>query len=430
MNSKSVHLIATDPPFNKGRDFHATPDSVAKGAAFPDRWSWQKDVHEAWLDQISDDFPEVMNVIQASRQSYGDDMGAFLCFMAVRLLEMHRILRADGSMYLHCDPTASHYLKQVMDAIFGKRNFRNEIVWCYTGPNNARKQFQRKHDIILFYGMQDWQFYGEQIRVPYKAENPLHLSRGFGDRGEEEVADIQLQLSKGKIPTDWWAEGFLSNVSAWRKELVGFPTQKPLRLYERIIEASSKKGDVVLDPFCGCATTLIAAEKQKRQWVGIDIWKEAHEVVLKRLQGEGLSINGDKGGRLITAGDVAYLTTPPDRTDDSAIAAPVMRVKPKRMEAPDGLTNKQRKAQLVNDYGLVCQGCDREFDFADYLHLDHNIPRSEGGSNNIGNRLLLCPPCNLRKSNTLTLTGLRAENKKNGFMAGQKSQATKPAKQK
>ena len=139
MNSKSVHLIATDPPFNKGRDFHATPDSLADGASFHDRWSWDKDVHEEWVDQITDDWPLVMNVITGSRSSYGDDMGAFLCYMAVRLIAMHRVLRDDGSIYLHCDHTASHYLKELMDAIFGRAQFRNEIVWCYTGPSNTKR---------------------------------------------------------------------------------------------------------------------------------------------------------------------------------------------------------------------------------------------------------------------------------------------------
>ena len=110
MNSKSVHLIATDPPFNKGRDFHATPDSLSDGASFHDRWSWDKDVHEEWVDQITDDWPLMMNVVQGSRNSYGDDMGAFLGYMAVRLTAMRRVLRDDGSIYLHCDPTASHYM--------------------------------------------------------------------------------------------------------------------------------------------------------------------------------------------------------------------------------------------------------------------------------------------------------------------------------
>ena len=107
MNSESVDLIATAPPFNKGRDFHATPDSLAAGAKFQDRWSWERDVNQAWVDQITDDFPNVMNVIQGSRPSYGDDMGAFPCFMGVRLLEMRRVLKPTGSIYLPCDPTAS-----------------------------------------------------------------------------------------------------------------------------------------------------------------------------------------------------------------------------------------------------------------------------------------------------------------------------------
>jgi len=111
MNSESVHLIATDPPFNKNRDFHATPNSLASGSSFQDRWSWDSDVHQDWVDKITDDFPKVMNVIEGSRLSYGDEMGAFLCFMGVRLLEMHRILKPTGSIYLHCDDTAAHYLK-------------------------------------------------------------------------------------------------------------------------------------------------------------------------------------------------------------------------------------------------------------------------------------------------------------------------------
>ena len=142
MNSETVDLIATDPPFNKNKDFHATPDSIAKGASFQDRWSWEKDVHEEWVDKITDDFPNVMNVINGSRNSYGDDMGAFLCFMGVRLLEMHRILKITGSMYLHCDDTAVHYLKELLDAIFGNENFRNEIVWERTrGMSSIKKKF-------------------------------------------------------------------------------------------------------------------------------------------------------------------------------------------------------------------------------------------------------------------------------------------------
>ncbi len=133
LNSATVDLIATDPPFNKGRDFHATPDSLAAGARFQDRWSWERDVHQDWVDQLTDDHPRLMEAIESARYAHSDGMGAYMCFMAVRLLAMHRVLKPTGSIYLHCDPTASHYLKAVMDAIFGWRQFRNEIVWCYAG---------------------------------------------------------------------------------------------------------------------------------------------------------------------------------------------------------------------------------------------------------------------------------------------------------
>ncbi|MYC56539.1 MAG: site-specific DNA-methyltransferase, partial [Chloroflexi bacterium] len=123
MNSESVHLIATDPPFNKNRDFYATPDSLAAGARFKDRWRWDKDVHEEWTDSLIDDWPAVWEVITAARAAYGDDMGAFLCWLGVRLLEMWRILRRDGSIYLHIDHTAHAYVKCLMDAIFGRKNF-------------------------------------------------------------------------------------------------------------------------------------------------------------------------------------------------------------------------------------------------------------------------------------------------------------------
>ena len=123
MDSNSVHLIATDPPFNKSRDFHATPGSLASGASFQDRWSWIEDIHDEWLIEIQRDHPEVWSVMTSTKEVYGDDMAAFLCWMGVRLLEVRRVLREDGSMYLHCDHTASHYLKALMDAIFGRRNF-------------------------------------------------------------------------------------------------------------------------------------------------------------------------------------------------------------------------------------------------------------------------------------------------------------------
>ena len=156
MNSESVDLIATDPPFNKGRDFHATPDSLASGAKFQDRWSWEKDVHQEWVDQITDDHPKLMEAIDSARYAHSDGMGAFMCFMAVRLLAMHRVLKSTGSIYLHCDPTASHYLKAIMDAIFGVSQFRNDIIWRRTASHNFADRFGPIHDNILFYAKPDY----------------------------------------------------------------------------------------------------------------------------------------------------------------------------------------------------------------------------------------------------------------------------------
>ena len=411
MNSESVDLIATDPPFNKGRDFHATPDSLAAGARFQDRWSWERDVHEEWTDQITDDHPKLMEAIESARYAHSDGMGAFMCFMAVRLLAMHRILKPAGSIYLHCDPTASHYLKAVMDAIFGWRNFRNEIVWCYTGPSNTLRWFPRKHDIVLFYAMGEGStFNRDAIRVPYEKLNTQHAEQGGGGGigGRLTSENVSAYIAKGKVPEDYWHERTdgMTPVGRSPTERLGYPTQKPLALYERMIRASSNEGDVVCDPFAGCATTLVVAERLGRQWVGMDIWERAHEVVVDRLQGEtGL------------LGEVHYETALPDRTDDGETAAPFLRVK-QRVKEPDGprWTRAETYAHLLEQNGPRCQGCDRSFDDPRYLELDHNTPRSDGGLNHVSNRILLCGPCNRLKSNTFTLSGLRRENRKRGYM--------------
>ena len=168
INSETVDLIATDPPFNKGRDFHATPDSLAKGARFQDRWRWADDVEQAWVDQIADDWPAVHAVIEAAKITYGEDMAAFLCFLGVRIMAMHRVLKPTGSIYLHIDHTAHAYVKTLMDAVFGKRNFRNGIVWKSRQDkgNLAVKQMVRAHDLILWYAKSEAAAYNIQF-LPY-----------------------------------------------------------------------------------------------------------------------------------------------------------------------------------------------------------------------------------------------------------------------
>ena len=316
MNSETVNLIATDPPFNKSRDFHATPDSLARGASFQDRWSWQDDIHDEWLIQIQRDEPEVWQVINAAKQVWGDDMAAFLCWLGVRLLEMHRILADDGSLYLHIDHTAHAWVKCLMDAIFGRRNFRNEIVWAYTGPSNTTRWFPRKHDTLLFYvKSDDAPFYRDAVRIPYKQLNIQHQEEGGGGIGGNLTPDtVGGYRERGKVPEDYWLEDRdgMTPVGRLAGERTGYPTQKPLALYERIIKASSDEDDLVLDPFCGCATTPVAAERQGRQWVGMDIWDGAHQLVLDRLESEGLAVRGRRRSQLLTFGDITYSTTPPN----------------------------------------------------------------------------------------------------------------------
>ena len=211
-------------------------------------------------------------------------------------------------------------------------------------------------------------------------------------------------VAKGKAVSAEWRIPIV-NTSA--KERTGYPTQKPLALYERIIKASSNENDIVLDPFAGCATTLVAAERLGRQWVGMDIWERAHKVVAKRLRQEvGLF------------GKVTFTAQPPDRTDDGETSSPFLRVK-QWIREPEGprWTRAEMYEHLLEQHGPKCQGCNRVFDDPRYLELDHNTPRSDGGLNHISNRILLCSPCNRLKSNTLTLTGLRRQNKKEGYMA-------------
>ncbi|MCY4419492.1 MAG: DNA methyltransferase [Cytophagales bacterium] len=407
MNSESVDLIATDPPFNKNKDFHATPDSLAAGASFQDRWSWQDDVHQEWVDQIEDDHPALMHAIESARHAHSEGMGAYLCFMGVRLLEMHRLLKPTGSIYLHCDPTASHYLKAIMDAIFGEKNFRNEIVWCYTGPGSpGMRQFNRKSDTIFWYSKgKEWVFNKDEIRIPYKDPNQS-LRRAMSSTGSFTKEEIEVNRKKGKIPENWWSSFALAVRS--KKENTGYPTQKPIKLLERIIKASSNEGDIVLDPFCGCATTCVAAERLNRQWVGIDIWKKSHALIVKRAESEA--------GLL---GKVYYSKKAPKRTDKGDTAAVYLQVKKSVPKEPPG--PKKSRAEmleiLLTEKGTKCLGCDRKFDDPRYLQLDHNTPRADGGLNHISNRILLCGPCNRLKSNMLTLSGLRKENKKRGYMA-------------
>ena len=371
------------------------------------------------MDQIEDDWPAVHAAIEAAKTSYGQDMAAFLCFMGVRLLEMRRILRKDGSIYLHCDPTASHYLKQLMDAVFGKRFFQNELIWCYNVGGKSAKRWARKHDVLLFYSKSTgYVFDGKAAGVARETGTKSFGGKIGVDESGRRYQDklvrstgkyYRYYLDEPKIPEDWWTD--INSLQSGIRERTGYPTQKPLALYERIIKASSNPGDLVLDPFCGCATTPIAAERLGRQWIGMDIWDGALTIVKQRME---------DNRQLLTEDDpqIHYETAPPERTDGGMEAAPFIQVT-ERYAEPDGprMSRAEMYEYLLAQHGQRCQGCDRTFDDPRYLELDHNTPRSDGGLNHITNRVLLCGPCNRAKSNTYTLSGLRRLNRANGWMA-------------
>ena len=348
-------------------------------------------------------------------------MAAYLCWLGVRLLEMRRVLREDGSIYLHINHTAHAWVKALMDAIFGRKNFRNEIVWCYTGPGSpGMRQFNRKHDTILWYSVSDqWCFNADDVRITHHSKTKGNFKEGL--RGSGFQAENYDLSAGGKVPETWWIQekgNGLAIAARQKNQYVGYPTQKPLALYERIIKASSNPGDFVLDPFCGCATTPVAAERLSRHWVGMDIWEKAHQTVIDRLQKERLiAPDGDSGGQLITFGQIYYSTAPPIRSDDGEVAAAPLKLKQKIAEPPGPKMSRAQMVDfLIEQTGTVCRGCDREFDDPLYLELDHNTPRSDGGLNHISNRLLLCGPRNRMKSSKLALSGYRAENNRRGRM--------------
>lgn len=301
---ESVDLIYLDPPFNSKRSYNvlfksrSSDDPSAQIEAFDDTWNWSQESEALYLEMISGGAPtKVADVLIAMRGLLGDnDVLAYLVMMTARLVELHRVLKPTGSLYLHCDPTASHYLKVVLDAIFGLRNFRNELVWHYSGWNKHLAQhFERRHDVIFFYAKskdQTFNGYGE----PWESEEQylkvrkqkLHVDEDgrkyvMSDRGGGKRIKRYLEeaMQYGRPVDSVWDMDKLNNSAS---EALGYPTQKPLALLERIIQASSNPGDVVLDPFCGCGTAVDAAQKLGRRWIGIDITYLAIDLIQKRLR--------------------------------------------------------------------------------------------------------------------------------------------------
>ena len=342
IDAESVDLIYLDPPFNSNATYNVLfrersgEESAAQITAFDDTWRWGLESELAYQEVITEQAGKVGELLAALRSFLGqNDMMAYLTMMAQRMVELHRVLKPTGSIYLHCDPTASHYLKLMMDAIFGASNFRNEIVWKRANAHNDPKRFGRISDTILYYGKSSVVNWNPQ-HTPYREEYyQSHFSQDDDGRyyrtvpldaprhGEGSQALLYEWHGKLPAPTRTWAvrretmeqyerEGLirytrtgtptllkyadempgvpLQNIwtdippiNPQAHERLGYPTQKPEALLERIINASSNEGDVVLDPFCGCGTAVAAAERLKRRWIGIDITHLAITLIRHRM---------------------------------------------------------------------------------------------------------------------------------------------------
>jgi len=340
---ESIDLVYLDPPFNSKVTYNLlfkAPNghsSEAQIEAFDDSWHWGEQAEQEFDGLLHQANTRVAEMMRAFRQFLGEnDMMAYLTMMANRLLQLHRVLKSTGSLYLHCDPTASHYLKILLDAVFEPGNFCNEIVWKRTGAHNSAKRYGPVHDVILFFSNGDrftWnQQYQDQDKyiserytyvdergrrfypVSLIAAGIRHGSSGKSWRGIDVASKgnhwrytiegldaldaegdiywppkgglprlkMYAENAKGSKIQDWWDN--IPPINSQAQERLGYPTQKPLALLERIIQASSNEGDMVLDPFCGCGTAVHAAQKLGRQWIGIDITHLAISLIEKRLK--------------------------------------------------------------------------------------------------------------------------------------------------
>lgn len=390
IDSDSVDLIYLDPPFNSKKAWSAPIGSKAAGAAFKDTWTLS-DVDKIWCDELYTGNRGLHDVIVGGAAAGGKSTMSYLIYMAPRLLEMRRVLKPEGSIYLHCDPTESHSLKLMMDVIFGRDWFRNEIIWCYKRMPSKSSSYQRMHDVILFYAPSKGSTWNNPTTDPSKNSLKTYeraAKVGYNANLKKKMVTVwdwgkyNRAVAEGRLPPDlkpveftggrpperdWWPDLPLVKGKAG----TGYPTEKPLKLLERIIDASSKPGDVVLDPFAGCATAAIASEKLDRWWIGIDFSKRALELAEVRMANQ----LGLPASLVIHRDDI------PMRTDLGDL--PPYNC----LENRDFLYGKQ---------GGICPGCDNHYYQKD-LHVDHIVSRLHGGSDHIENLQLLCGHCNSKK---------------------------------
>ncbi len=275
--TESIDLIYLDPPFNSDVNYNVFFDVAvnkkdrAQIEAFEDTWFYSEEAEWRMKRFLDAELSPIRTIIEAFDAIIPKTpMLAYLSYMAERLVEMHRVLKSTGSVYFHCDPTASHYLKIVMDGIFGRKNFINEVVWYYTNASRGKKKFANSHDVIF------WYCKSTNKHTFNRDEILQEFSIGMTEWRYKKGGQAGKKMPAGKTPDDVIT---LPSINSMSKERLGWPTQKPIVLLDRIVKASSNKGDVVLDPFCGCGTTIDAAYRLKRNFIGIDVSYFALEVV-------------------------------------------------------------------------------------------------------------------------------------------------------
>ena len=450
LDNESIDLICIDPPFAKNQtfignlrpplsdeerqreldtlrawDIYNEHDAVRAGIDWPDSqdtgrfrdiWRWESDVHEEWLTRIEDDYPALASVIDTTRTAHSEGAAAYLTYMAIRIIEMHRILKSTGSIYLHCDSSANSYLRMTLDSIFGEDNFKAEIVWQRTTSHSDARRLGRVHDYILFY-CKGSTFTWNSVYQPldsdyvenyyrYKDGNGRRFmsadlsgggqgpERDFGERGmiapppgrhwmydddgirnlietdkiywtRNGVPRLKVYLDEhpGMPARDVWTD--ILPLRSWHKERTGYPTQKPVALAERIVLASSNPGDVVLDCFAGCAYVPVAAERNGRQWIACDMSPRALTVLRRQFAKFNYAVDGEQQTDrplLVVEADITTRGPSglPDRTDeDPAEPQEIKELPPRRFKVPASIIPHDEMLEMLlelSGYTAWCCG--------------------------------------------------------------------------
>ena len=488
LNNECIDLIAIDPPFAANETFVKPPQppisqaefdeevalAAAHGAAHhegigetrvEDFWNWDDDVHPQWKMRIQDDYPKVHAVIEAVEACATENEAAYITFMATCLIECHRVLKPTGSIYLHCNDHANSYLRMTLDAIFGMNNRIDEIVWNYGTPSGGRtggKKPVKTHDTIWAYAKNYSRHTYNRQYTRYSEKYVNDWFRHTDDDGRKyrtrtrkgEIVRQYLDESPGVPLSNTWTDIMsLYGSAGWfptnRSEITGYATQKPLVLLERIILSGSNPGDVVLDVFAGCATTVIAAEKLGRQWVACDMAYRSWTMLKRRFlqngwkMAETTSASYEAMAKVkaalpnVTPKTIETVTIGPkdlpQRSDDDPAPAHELETRPRgRRSATQTaswsgrISKDEAKELLIKRFGPVCWGCGYEpkrpngsLDLT-LLEVDHirALRAAEGtaGDDELYNLALLHRTCNGIKRNRMTLEELRRHNADHGLL--------------